>query len=66
MTRKHYKLLADVLGTLRQDAAHCFDNDDDYYWIALRFADKLKEDNPQFSYVKFLEACGAMKPEPEE
>ena len=50
MTRKHYKLIADVLKQYRRDPSATS--------IAASMACALKRDNPRFDPEIFIEACG--------
>lgn len=57
MTRKDFKLIADVLASLGRDAAHCFDDAGDRESIARRFAEALSDTNPNFDHARFIEAA---------
>lgn len=57
MTRRDYVLIAEVLKTLGQDAAHCFDSGHDRYAIADRFASALAATNPAFDAGRFIDAA---------
>ena len=57
MTRRDYVLIADVLKSLGQDAAHCFDDEGDRESIARRFAEALSDANPNFDHSRFIAAA---------
>lgn len=65
MTKKDYEMLAGLIFNYRQENAklllmagdewliHAVDRE-----LVVPLANKLKEDNPNFEYGKFLRACG--------
>jgi hypothetical protein len=55
MTRKHFKLIADVL---REAHSHPLCQGETIDRLAEEFADALKHTNPNFKKDKFLRACG--------
>ena len=52
MTRKDYVLIADVIATSWHGSAQLKE------YLAVKFADKLAEENPRFDRDRFLVACG--------
>ena len=68
MTRQHFELVASAVNdALRylQGEASWLESDSERavarqaaYFVALALAKKLSETNPQFSYRRFLDACG--------
>ncbi len=57
MTRRDYVLIADVLKELGEDAAQCFDDPCDRVRIAMKFAERLGNDNPRFDTDRFMTAA---------
>ena len=57
MTRKDYKLIAEVLKTSNA-LAHLDEAHELYKALAVSFAQELKKDNPNFKPALFLKACG--------
>ena len=54
MTRKDYKLIAEVLRKGSFDAHSV----SDWVGVCVSFADMLRQDNSRFDEIKFYEACG--------
>ena len=52
MTRKDYKLIAEVI------AVNMFDSYEGKVDLVDNLANKLEQDNPRFDRARFLEACG--------
>jgi hypothetical protein len=59
MTRKHYEKIAQVLKA-EWDNTGGKENMFFYVAICTNLAVAMKQDNPNFSTDKFLEACGAI------
>ena len=49
MTRKHFKMIAKVVGTI--------DDPDVRQHIALTFANEIRDFNPRFDITRFVNAC---------
>ena len=59
MTKKDYKLIADVLNrNLDNGDNDMIDGIQSIDKLVHDFCKMLKEDNPKFDYIKFLRACG--------
>ena len=56
MTRKDYKLIAEVLKASGKCGVGPYTLDS----LALSFAQELKKDNPNFNHALFLKACGVV------
>ena len=57
MTRKDYKLIAEILKTSNA-LSHLDEAHELYKALALSFAQELQKDNPRFKPALFLQACG--------
>lgn len=57
MTRRDYILISSVLRKLGNDAAQCFDNEEDRYTIAAAFAYALRAEFPNFDEQRFINAA---------
>lgn len=57
MTRKDYELMAKII---RANADRCYESESIFVIkdVANDLATALKEDNPRFDRVRFVEACG--------
>lgn len=58
MTKKNYYLLAQILERMLEEVDDDMTPKETVIQIAKCLSVKLKEDNPRFDNVKFLEACG--------
>ena len=58
MTRKDYKLIADVIKLSGAYTDNPEYNADPLQSLALLFVQELKKDNPNFKPALFLKACG--------
>ena len=56
MTRKDYKLIAEIL----RDSLDAIIDDLALEALASNFADELAKDNPRFNRERFLKACGVV------
>lgn len=59
MTRKDYKLIAEVLNDAVQDCMNGTEEDIIFMQkLVLNMANALQSDNPRFLYKRFYDACG--------
>lgn len=66
MTKKHFKLIADIIANFEPPFSECnstseediVQTEETRYTLALTFARVLKFENPNFDKERFMAACG--------
>lgn len=58
MTRKDYKLIADVINWISADMTSLDSGASTLDLVIERLSSRLKDDNPNFDAVRFRRACG--------